>query len=649
MLKNKRNGILSYNKSNEKGRKMEEVRGWYFPSNNGGEAEGFENQGINQFKMSPYGKLAREIIQNSYDAKIKEGNKKVRVEFRLAKLEKKRIPDLDNIKESINASAEYFPESDRLQKFKQNANEKMERETIDVLKISDYNTTGLIGIDERINSAWYGLIKSSGNSTKSGISGGSYGSGKHAAFVFSYFRTILYGTFVENEGYAFQGKSILCSHKKDGVEKRGIGYWGKIEDNECKPIRDQNTMDEFYKRNETGTDLYIIGAKLEEQNWTSNIIYSVIENFWKLIIEDKLEVRIINYDEEINIDSKNIKELAQVGREINVKIDEHDNFNAYKFIELNDSIEEVRYGSICSEKDVELKIAKLPQYPEKKILRMRDTEMKINIFSPRKRPVNFIGILVAKGEELNKQLRESEPQTHDSWNADNIEDDDDRKRVKDTIRRLDEWMNAQIDSLSYVDDVTEFDAEGLDFLNLDSDDIDGIEETQRPFDEIVSSEEKEQEILAIKKNYSISSAIDKTSNDEPNIAGDNDGQEYRTRDGRNKNDGEGENNSGSGELYHERQMFYIKTPYDNDKNMYRIIIRPMESLENCEIRFQRWTDSGELERLKIEKAYIDNKELKVLGNIISNVSLDGNKDTKMEVLFETKRKCVMEVKVYVQG
>lgn len=70
---------------------MEEVRGWYFPSNNGGEAEGFENQGINQFKMSPYGKLAREIIQNSYDAKIKEGNKKVRVEFRLAKLEKKEF------------------------------------------------------------------------------------------------------------------------------------------------------------------------------------------------------------------------------------------------------------------------------------------------------------------------------------------------------------------------------------------------------------------------------------------------------------------------------------------------------------------------------------------------------------------------------
>ncbi len=628
---------------------MEEKRGWYFPNNNGGEAEGFENQGINQFKMSPYGKLAREIIQNSYDAKIKGENKKVRVEFRLAKLKKDRIPNIENIKESINASAEYFPESDRLQKFRQNANEKLEKDTIDVLKISDYNTTGLVGIEKRVNSAWYGLIKSSGNSTKSGVSGGSYGSGKHAAFVFSYFRTILYGTFVENEGYAFQGKAILCSHKEDGVEKRGIGYWGKIEENECKPIRDQETMDEFYRRNETGTDLYIIGAKLEEENWMANIIYSVIENFWKLIIENKLEVKIINNEEEINIDSKNIRGLAQVGKEINVKIDEHDSFNAYKFIELDDSVEEIRYGSICSENDVELKIAKLPQYPEKKILRMRDTEMKINIFSPRKRPVNFIGILIARGEELNRQLRESEPQTHDFWSADNIEDDDDKRKIKETITRLDAWMNMQIDSLSYIDDICEFDAEGLDFLNIEDDDPNGIEEPQRPFDEIINNEEEEQEILAMQKAPNTPNVIDKTSNEEPNVGGKGEGEENRVRDGGKKNIGEGENNSGSGDLYHERQMYYIKTPYDNDRNMYRVIIRPMEKLSNCEIRFQRWTDSGELERLEVEKAYIGNQELKTSGNIIKNVDLDGNNDTKIEVLFKTKRKCVMEVKVYVQG
>ena len=402
---------------------MEQKIGWYFPDNKGGQEEGFENQGINQFKMSPYGKLAREIIQNSYDAKIKEEDKKVRVEFKLVKMEKSRIPNLESIKESINASAEYFPETERLNKFRQVANEKFDSDTIDVLKISDYNTTGLVGIEQRINSAWYGLIKSSGNSTKSGVSGGSYGSGKHAAFVFSYFRTILYGTYVKNEGYAFQGKSILCTHKKDGIVKGNIGYWGNITEDECRPIRNQEQMDEFYRRNVTGTDLYIIGAKLEEEKWVDNIIYSVIENFWKLIIEDKLEVIIVNNGDTINIDSKNIRGFAQLGKQENARIDEHDIFNAYKFIELNDSVKEIRYGSICSENDVELKIAKLPQYPEKKILKMRDTEMKINIFSPRKRPVNFIGILIATGVELNKQLRESEPQTHDVWNADNIEDE----------------------------------------------------------------------------------------------------------------------------------------------------------------------------------------------------------------------------------
>lgn len=628
---------------------MEENRGWYFPDNRGGQDEGFENQGINQFKMSPYGKLAREIIQNSYDAKIKGDNKKVKVEFKLVKMDKNRIPNLESIKESINASAEYFPESERLKKFKQAANEKFESNTIDILKISDYNTTGLVGIDKRINSAWYGLIKSSGNSTKSGISGGSYGSGKHAAFVFSYFRTILYGTYVEDEGYAFQGKSILCSHKKDGVVKSNIGYWGNITEEECKPIRNQESMDDFYRRDKTGTDLYIIGAKLEEDNWMANILYSVIENFWKLIIDDKLEVKIVSPTEEINIDAKNIRGLAQVGKDISFKIDEHDNFNAYKFIELNDSIEEIRYGSICTEDDVELKIAKLPQYPEKKILKMRDTEMKINIFSPRKRPVNFIGILIATGEELNRQLRESEPQTHDSWNADNIEDEEYRKKVKETIKRLDGWLNEQIDSLSYVDDIEEFDAEGLDFLNLEEDDANGIEEMQRPFDEIVSKEEEEQEILVIQKNTNILTGIDKTSEEEPRAGGEEEGNQNRTREGNQKKTGNGENTTGSGETYHEIKMKYVKTPYDSEKNVYRVIIRPEENLENSEIHFLRCTDSGELEKINVKKAFLDGKELDISGNSVKNINLRENEDTKIEVEFETRRKCIMEVRVYVQN
>lgn len=56
---------------------------------------------------------------------------------------------------------------------------------IDVLRISDFNTTGLTGSDKDYNSAWQNLVKSSGVSNKGGTSGGSFGIGKSAPFACS--------------------------------------------------------------------------------------------------------------------------------------------------------------------------------------------------------------------------------------------------------------------------------------------------------------------------------------------------------------------------------------------------------------------------------------------------------------------------------
>ena len=51
-------------------------------------------------------------------------------------------------------------------------------ETIRVLRISDYNTTGLLGSDKIKNSPCQDLVKSSGVLNKSGELGGSFGIGK---------------------------------------------------------------------------------------------------------------------------------------------------------------------------------------------------------------------------------------------------------------------------------------------------------------------------------------------------------------------------------------------------------------------------------------------------------------------------------------
>lgn len=633
---------------------MKEKTAWYFPTNLGGQEEGFENQGINQFMMSPCGKLAREIIQNSYDARLKKENNKVQVKFELLNLPKNKIPDLENVEKRIEASAEYFPDNARLKKFKDASKNVFNNDIISVLKISDYNTTGLVGIERKQKSSWYGLIKSSGNSTnKTETSGGSYGSGKHAAFVFSYFRTVLYGTFVKDEGYAFQGKSILCSHMENSELKSNVGFWGIVDGNECKPIRDSNQVDEVFRRTETGTDLYIIGAKLDRDNWDRDILYSVIENFWKLIIEDKLEVTIINGESQVTIDKTNVRGLAQIGKANKVKIDEHDAFNAYKFIELYDDTEaKVVYGSICEENDVELKIAKMLNYPEKKILKMRDTEMKIDIFAPRKRPVNFIGILIAKGKLLNEQLRESEPQTHDAWNADNIEDIDDRKKIKKTIDKMNDWLNEQINSLEYVDNDKQFDADGLDFLSISDYDDPSISDYQSPFEEIENEETPEQQIIVVPKPTP-KSALNPDVTNGTTTGGAGGGTEPTPSPTPTPDPDPTPNPFpnpivGGGKPYHEMPMMYIKTPYDDSKGMYKVIIRAKETIENCTITLQRLTDSGDLERIKIESAKQDDDELITSGNTIKGVRLNENTDSVIFVSLTNKRKCIMEVKVYVQ-
>ena len=95
-------------------------------------------------------------------------------------------------------------------------------------------------------------------------------------------------------------------------------------------------------------------------------------------------------------------------------------------------------------------------------------------------------------------------------------------------------------------------------------------------------------------------------------------------------------------------MMYVKTPYDDSKGMYKVIIRPKDTIKNCTITLQRLTDSGDLERIKIESAKQDEGELIVYGNTISGVNLTEGIDSIIFVSLINKRKCVMEVKIYVQ-
>lgn len=80
---------------------------WNFPSNNFGQITGIGDSGVETFKGSPIRSLAREVCQNSLDAKIND-SEPVRVEFRLFTINSSEVPGRDYLEEVFHKSLDYW-------------------------------------------------------------------------------------------------------------------------------------------------------------------------------------------------------------------------------------------------------------------------------------------------------------------------------------------------------------------------------------------------------------------------------------------------------------------------------------------------------------------------------------------------------------
>ena len=295
----------------------------------------------------------------------------------------------------------------------------------------------------------------------------------------------------------------------------------------------------------------------------------------------------------------------------------------------------------------ELRIGQLVDFPEKKILLMRETEMKIKIQSARKRPINYIGIFKATGKKINELLRESEPQTHDDWNADNVEDEIKKKETRKAINGVIKLLNDEINKLAYVGNIKEIDAEGLDFLNIEDENEDE-EIKQHNFDEFINKEKSEIEI-APKPSYAKPKAQTKNVVDEFGIGGEGEnGKNSRERKNGKKPYGNGANNSGGGARMRGIELAYLKTPFDTTKGVQRIILKASEQIEQCYLTLNQFTDSDEFENIDIEYAKCGDKMLKVKGNLIEEVTLSKENNTVLEVKFKNNSRNLLEVNAYVQ-
>ena len=144
---------------------------WNFPSNNHGQIFGIADSGVETFNGTPIKSLAREICQNSIDANLKNGEP-TRIIFRTFEIAPSAIPGFDDLDDAFSRSLEYWSKqkSTKAKSFFKSALKLAKQPKITCLRISDTNTTGLLGSDEEYNSplhpAWCAADCSSSWSTQ---------------------------------------------------------------------------------------------------------------------------------------------------------------------------------------------------------------------------------------------------------------------------------------------------------------------------------------------------------------------------------------------------------------------------------------------------------------------------------------------------
>lgn len=238
---------------------------WRFPSNDYGENKGINDSGVAMFRGTPLTSLAREICQNSLDAAIKE---KTIVEFNMFKIPSVNLPGRDVLLDTFRRCLDFWggQKAQATKDFYNVAIETILKDECTLLRISDFNTRGLLGSREEINTDWTNLTKSSGASDKKGTAGGSYGIGKFAPFVCSFFSTVFYSTYDIKEERASQGVSRLVTFtREDGQNTQGTGYYGNERNT---PMYKELKLDPLFSRKdkEYGTDIYIAGYKYGGEN-----------------------------------------------------------------------------------------------------------------------------------------------------------------------------------------------------------------------------------------------------------------------------------------------------------------------------------------------------------------------------------------------
>ncbi|HVV72601.1 MAG TPA: hypothetical protein VHI52_14065, partial [Verrucomicrobiae bacterium] len=98
----------------------------------------------------------RELGQNSLDAR-QDPKKPVVLEFELLEMSRESIPDIDYLQDTFVRCARFWSHAKKSVEFFKNAEKLAKAKQITVLRVGDYNTTGVRGSDKDKEKNWYNL------------------------------------------------------------------------------------------------------------------------------------------------------------------------------------------------------------------------------------------------------------------------------------------------------------------------------------------------------------------------------------------------------------------------------------------------------------------------------------------------------------
>lgn len=589
---------------------------WRFPKSGHAKKRGISAPEFETFKKSPFESLAREISQNSIDA-VYSDEEPVKIVFNEFKIKKTDIPGINDYEKQIQNCIRFWKNDEKCKNEYESLFNELQHEYINCLRISDFNTTGLRGINSTSseNNQFLALTKGTGVSKKKeGITGGSKGVGKYATFGLSKFSLLFYSTItIDGEKGSIGVAELVSAEIPDGTENpdwtQGIGYYCIDDCNN--PSSEILNLDSNFKRSEPGTDIYIIGFKSSD-SWKKDVINKLLDSFLVCIYYNKLEIiideTIINKETLRSIvysDLLKEKEVPNIVSQYRLISNEKNDVQKYDI--------DTDYGKIdlyvlplSNEENIATHRCSMIRYPYMKI---REIKNNCNIMAS--------ALCIIGNNTLGKKLLNIENPEHDDWQYERIEDKNDKQEIKNTMKEVEDEIKNYMRKSINSGEIEKLDPVGAgDYLpSVDEGNTDQVTNITENDEQCTISPIKINITTfkrPIQKNdcsYGLSPDIGREGDDgdemlHPTSSNSGDGNDHIGGNDRSKID------TGDNIINSIKELEGIKYRIiilNKNQGKYRIVFNYIKNIEKCKICFYILDDVGNKEEIKIKTIYYQNK------------------------------------------